>query len=267
MDREGDVSEVLMTMVDAGDRAILRWAQNRRVDDPLATAPQAVRNPPVLGRTTVPVERKAGVPQRLAWGEVRSIPVTWVPDLEKSPPAWPRTGNLVEVWEPAPPPGVEPVPWRLWTLEPAARAEAALEVVGKSTGRWPIEEVHGVLKSGGCGEDLRLETWEGLEKAGTVTAAVAARIVWWRDRARETPEAPAAPVLTSDEVEVLGCHFGPGRKSSELTIGPAVLWIGRRGGHLNRKREGMPGVRTLWRGLDNLTWLVAGFQASKRLRE
>ena len=88
-----------------------------------------------------------------------------------------------------------------------------------------------------------------------------------RDLARETPEAPALEVLSEDEVEVLVCHFGKGMKPSELTIGQAVLWIGRLGGHLNRKRDGMPGVRTLWRGLHDLTLLVAGFRAGKRLRE
>lgn len=267
MDREGDAYEVMMAVEDAGDSAIIRCAQNRRIDDPLATAHQAVRSQSVLCRTTVPVDRKAGVPQRLAWVDVRSMRVTLVPDLQKYPHAWSMTWMLVEVWEPAPPPGVEPVHWLLWTLEPAASADEALEVVRKYTCRWPIEELHLVLKSGCRVEDLRLETWDGLEKAVTVKAAVAARIVSLRDLARETPEAPALQVLTPDEVEVLVCHFGTGMEPSELTIGQAVLWIGRLGGHLNRKRDGMPGVRTLWRGLHNLTWLVAGFRASKRLRE
>src|SRR5262249_4540200 len=267
MDREGDAYEVMMALEDAGDSAIIRCAQNRRVDDPLATAHEAVHSQPVLCRTTVAVDRKAGLPQRQAWGDVRSMRVSLVPDLQKYPHAWSVTWNLVEGWEPAPPLGVEPVHWLLWTLEPAATADAALEVVRKYTCRWPIEEVHLVLKSGCQVEDLRLETWDGLEKAVTVNAAVAARIVSLRDLAREMPEAPASQVLTPDEAEVLVCHFGQGMEPSELTIGQAVLWIGRLGGHLNRKRDGMPGVRTLWRGLHNLTWLVAGFQASKRLRE
>jgi hypothetical protein len=267
MDREGDAYEVRMAVEDAGDSALIRCAPNRRIDDPLATAHQAVHSPPVRCRTTVPVDRKARVAQRLAWVEVRSMSATLVPDLQKYPHAWSMTWNRVEVWEPAPPPGAEPVHWLLGTRESAATADEALEVVRKSTCRWPIEEVHWVLKSGCQVEDLRVETWEGLEKAVTVNAAVAARIVSLRDRARETPETAATAVLTPDEVEVLVCPFGQGMKPSELTIGQAVLGIGRLGGHLNRKRDGMPGVRTLWRGLHNLTWLVAGFQASKRLRE
>ena len=53
--------------------------------------------------------------------------------------------------------------------------------------RWPIEEVHLVIKSGCQVESLQLETWDGLEKAVTVNAAVAARIVSLRDRARGDP--------------------------------------------------------------------------------
>jgi hypothetical protein len=35
------------------------------------------------------------------------------------------------------------------------------------------------------------------------------------------------------------------------------------GGHLNRKRDGMPGVRVLWRGWRDLTILVAGYVAGR----
>ena len=184
MDREGDAYEVMMAVNDTGDSAIVRCAQNRRVNAPLATAHAAVRNQPVLSRTTVAVDRKAGVPQRRAWVEVRSMRVTLVPDLQKDPHAWSMTWNLVEVWEFHPPRGIEPVHWLLWTREPAATADEALEVVRKYTCRWPIEEVHLVLKSGCKVEDHRLETWDGLEKAVTVNAAVAARIVSLRDLAR-----------------------------------------------------------------------------------
>jgi hypothetical protein len=109
----------------------------------------------------------------------------------------------------APPAGTQAAHWLLWTLESAATTDAALEVVRKYTCRWPIEEVHLVLKSGCKVEDLRLETWEGLEKAVTVNAAVAARIVSLRDLARETPE---TEVLSPDEAEVLVSHFGKKRR-------------------------------------------------------
>jgi hypothetical protein len=267
MDREGDAYEVMMAVVDAGDGAIIRCAQDRRIADPLAKAHAAVRDRPVLSRRIVPVGRKAGVPQRQAWVEVRSLTARLMPDLEKYPHAWSMTWNLAEVWEPQPPTGVERVHWRLWTREPVASAAEASEVVAKYTCRWPIEEMHLVLKSGCRVEALRLESWDGLEKAVTVNAAVAARIVSLRDQARDSPQALASEVLSQEEIEALVCHFGTGQKPSELTISQAVLWIARLGGHLNRKGDGMPGVRTLWRGLHDLSLLTAGFRAGKNLRE
>ncbi len=124
-----------------------------------------------------------------------------------------------------------------------------------------------MLKSGCQVEALRLETWDRLEKAVMVDSEVAARIVALRDRAREAPEVPALELLSVDEAAALMCHFGDGSPPTELTLGQAVLWIGRLGGHLNRKRDGMPGVRTLWRGLHDLSLHTASFRAAKRLRE
>ena len=43
MDREGDAYEVMMTVEDAGDSAIIRCAQNRKIDDPLAKPHEGVR--------------------------------------------------------------------------------------------------------------------------------------------------------------------------------------------------------------------------------
>ena len=156
--------------------------------------------------------------------------------------------------------------WLLWTRESIATLEDTLQVVKYYTRRWGIEEFHRVLKSGCQIEKLRLETWERLEKAVRVNSAVAAGIVWLREVARATPEAPALQVLQTEEVAALVAHFDKKKRlrAEHVTIRQAMLWIGRLGGHLNRKGDGMPGVRTLWRGLQALSLLVAGFRAGVR---
>ena len=266
MDREGDTYEVLMAMDDCGDSAIIRSVQNRRVDDPLSTAHTAVRNPPIQAHATVSVNRQGRRPERIATVDIRSLTATLLPDRSKYPHAWPMTWHLVEVWEPAPPAGVEPLHWLLWTRESIATVGDVLHVVEQYSGRWPIEEFHLVLKSGCQVEKLRLDTWERLEKAVRVNSAVAARIVLLRDVARVTPAAPALQVLQPEEVAALVNHFAKDKPepAEQLTIGQAIQWIARLGGHLNRKKDGMPGVRTLWRGLQALTLLVAGFRAGFR---
>ncbi|MBK7003081.1 MAG: IS4 family transposase [Rhodoferax sp.] len=252
MDREGDAYEVMMTVEDSDDSAIIRSVQNRRTDDPLTKSHQAIRNQPVLVQASIEVKRKKDTPQRKALVEVRLMAVTLEPDLKKYPHAWPMRWNLVEVWEPTPPPGVEPLHWLLWTREIATTADDALEVVRKYTCRWPIEEMHLVLKSGCRVEDLRLETWDRLENAVRVNASVAARIVMLRDWSREYPQTLALQVLEKDEVDALVSHFGKGKAiaAADLTIRQAVLWIGRLGGHLNRKKG--------WnaRCTDDVAWLA-----------
>jgi hypothetical protein len=267
MDREGDAYEVLQWVDDADDGAIIRCAQNRLVEGPLRSAHEAVREQPALDRTWLAVPRSHGRAARDALVEVRVLSATLTPDREKYPHAWAMTWTLVEVWEPDPPPGVEAVHWRLWTREPAATPAEAWEVVRKYTCRWPIEEFHLTLKSGCRIENLRLETWERLTKAIVLYSVVAARVVSLRDRSRTEPDAPATVLLSEDECAVLTARCGRGKPSPGLTLRQAVLWIGRLGGHLNRKGDGMPGVRTLWRGLRDLGLLVEGYRVAKRLLE
>jgi hypothetical protein len=82
-DREADTYEMMMAVEDACDSAIIRCVQNRRIDDPLRKAHEAVRNRPVPCAATVPVDHKNGVPQRTAVVQVRSLSVDLVPDLAK----------------------------------------------------------------------------------------------------------------------------------------------------------------------------------------
>ena len=215
------------------------------------------------------MDRKAGVPQRTARVEVRSMAATLVPDLAKYPHAWPMTWNLVEVWEAAA------------AARGRAGALAALDARAGDDGGGGAgggAEIHPPMADRGDapGAQERLQgggpslgdlgrTGEGGDGEGG--GGGADRVVA-RPGARG-PRGAGVGVLEADEVEVLVRHFGKGKaiEAAELTIGQAVLWIGRLGGHLNRKGDGMPGVRTLWRGLHDLTLLVAGFRAAKELRE
>ena len=267
MDREGDVYEVLHWVEEVGDSAIIRCVQNRRVEEPLRLAHAAVRAQPVLGRVTIPVPRSHGKPARTATVEMRALRTTLRPDRAQYPHAWPLTWTLVEVWEPHPAPAGEALHWLLWTQEPATTLTEVQEVVRKYTCRWPIEEYHLTLKSGCRIEALRLAKWESLEKAVVMYTSVAARIVALRDRAAQEPDAPATGLLSEDACAVLVATFGKGQGVVRLTLGQAVLWIGRLGGHLNRRRDGMPGVRTLWRGLRDLTLLVEGWRVARRLEK
>jgi Transposase Tn5 dimerisation domain len=132
--------------------------------------------------------------------------------------------------------------------------------------RWRIEDFHLTLKSGCQVEQLQLETANRLSKAIVTYSAVALRIMALRDLARQEPTVPCDRILNTDQWHALYAHFQghrPSRDTPVPTIREAVKWIGRLGGHLGRKRDGMPGVRTLWRGWRDLSLLVAGYRAAR----
>ncbi len=266
MDREGDIHEVFAEILAQGDGAVIRCAQNRKVAGPIDRAHAAVATSPLLGTTTLKITPQAGQAGRQATLQLRALPVLLTPSQKDYPDRRPLTLNLVEVREIDAPPTSTPVRWLLWTTESIETWKDLLERLREYGLRWRIEEYHLALKSGCNTEELLLETAERLYKAIVLYAAVAARIVALRDLGRQTPNAPCTVLLSDEEWRVLAGRFEnpPSVDSKPPTIRQAMLWIGRLGGHLGRKRDGLPGVRTLWRGWRDLAIMVYGYRLSRR---
>jgi len=267
MDREGDIHEVLQHITDLDDGAIIRSAQNRSVAGPLDRAHQAVAATAPLGTRTLEVPASHGRPRRIATLELRATTLTITPDGVKHPDRRPVTWTLVEAREVAAPADVAALHWLLWTTEAARTTAEVLEILRLYKLRWKIEDYHLILKSGCRVEALELETAVRLTKAVTLYAAVASRILTLRDRARLEPNAPCTTILSTDAWRVLWLRFEKGPLTAATavpSVRQAILWIGRLGGHLGRKRDGLPGVRTLWRGWRDLTILVAGYRAAQQ---
>src|SRR5208283_3385197 len=73
-------------------------------------------------------------------------------------------------------------------------------------------------------------------------------------QSRETPEISCEVVLGRVEWEALYIRI---HKTTELPATPPTLeqatrWIGKLGGHLGRKSDGPPGLKTIWRGYQKL---------------
>jgi len=258
MDREGDVYEVLAEIVDAGEGAVIRCNQNRRVermDGSIDSAHEAVRASAVVLTKTLDVPRKPGHPKRKATVEIRRCAVRIQPPHDRRKDWAALDLTLVEVWEPEPPEGVEPLHWRLWTTEPTETIDEVHRVVEIYRLRWRVEDYHLVLKSGCRVEELQFETVERLQKMILIYGPIAVRILQLRDGARREPDAPCTVVLSDLEWRTLCTYIDrkpPSANRAPPSLRQAVLWIGRLGGHLNRKRDGMPGVRTLWQGWRDL---------------
>jgi hypothetical protein len=266
MDREGDIHEVFADLVAHGEGGVIRCAQNRKIDGPIDRAHAAVAASPLRGKTTLQIRGKDGS-QRQATLELRAQAVLLMPSQRDYPGRQPLTLNLLEAREIDPPSEKDQVRWLLWTTEAITSLQDLLERLREYALRWRIEEYHLALKSGCNTERLLLETAQRLCKAIVLYAAVAARIVALRDLGKHTPDAPCTVLLSAEECLVLRGHFASAedkQSSNTPTIRQAMLWIGRLGGHLGRKSDGLPGIRTLWRGWRDLAMMVFGYRVSQR---
>ena len=88
-----------------------------------------------------------------------------------------------------------------------------------------------------------------------VMSVVALRLLDLRELGRGFPDAPAACTgLDEFEQELLSLAV----ERELTTVAEVLLAVGRLGGHMNRRRDGMPGWITLWRGMKILRLLVRG---------
>lgn len=268
MDREGDIHEVFERILSLGHGAIIRRYRNRNVAEGPGDADEAIGRAPVVARLRLKVPAGHGRKPRTAVVALRARPLTLTPHSHPERLRKPLCLTMVEVREVGASKDVaEPIHWLLWTSEPARTKRQIMDVVRAYALRWRIEDFHLVWKQGCRVEQLQLETQQRLQKALILYAGVAVRLLRLRDLARREPTAPCTEVLTEDEWQALFTHAtgaAPTKTTPVPTIAEVTKWIGRLGGHLGRKRDGMPGVRTLWRGWRDLAILVAGYRAGKR---
>jgi len=261
-DREGDIYELFETILSLGDGAVIRSTYDRRIetaDGSQSYAHQSIQSQWPIGSVVIDVPRKRNEPARQAAVELLVQRQTLRAPASSKPCGVAVELTLVEVFEADPPEGVKPLHWLLWTTEPVRNLEEAMRIVAIYKKRWVIEEFHYILKSGCRTEEVRFHTAERIEKIVALYSPVAARILQLRDLARLEPEAPCTEALSENEWRALWTHIHkrpPSAKTPEPTLQQAVLWIGRLGGHLNRKGDGMPGVKTLWRGLRDLEMIT-----------
>jgi hypothetical protein len=283
MDREGDVHEVFAEIKKLGDQAVIRCAQNRSVTpeqpeqakqpeqseqakqpeqpDKADYAKQQVARQKVLGTMELQVPLKGGG-YRKALVEVRSARVRLSPNEKKHRGRKPLSLGLIEVREISKPPvGEKAAQWWLWTTLPARTLKQVCRVLKIYRARWRLEEYHRAMKTGCKVEKLRLQSAEKLMKAITLAAQVAVRAVRLRDQVKQAPTSSCRECLKDEEWQTLFAreHGREWREEDGVpTAEEAMRWLGRLGGHLGRKRDGLPGPEVLARGLHDLTLLVEG---------
>ena len=180
--------------------------------------------------------------------------------------------SLIELTEPDPPQGVEPITWRLLTTHRVANAAAAWQIVGWYRARSIIEQLFRLLKKQGLRlEDSQVETAERLLKLVAIAvhaAVITLQLLQARDgRSGE----PASVVFGADELatlEALQTQYA-GRTLRQQNPHPrrSLAWaawlIARLGGWDGYPSSRPPGPITLKTGIDKLRLLAQGWGAQK----
>jgi Transposase Tn5 dimerisation domain len=159
----------------------------------------------------------------------------------------------------------EPIRWLLLTSLPIETAEQAWQIVDWYTYRWGIERFHYVLKQGCSVEDLQLSYKQRLCNAIATYSIVSCRLLGLMETSRQSPQQSCECLLLREEWRVLKRKFQPKNRSAKPpTLAQVVVWIAQLGGFMARKGDGLPGVKTLWRGLSKLHDLLEGVQLAPK---
>jgi hypothetical protein len=223
-----------------------------------------------------------GLPARLGWtvevsankGQSRrraKVLCSWAAVTLKAPHV--RKGKhgrqsltvwALRVWEVDAPADVpEPLEWILLTDEAVADEVAARRRVAYYERRPRVEEYHKAQKTGLGVEQLQLQSQAGLQPLLALLSVLAVALVNGRAAARSEAKASQPATDFFDELSVQVLSLWRYQHERPLSVREFILALGRLGGHLNRKCDGLPGWLTLWRGAMKLHAMVE-YELSRR---
>lgn len=261
-DREADIYEMFTFAQERQASLLVRASRDRLLAEKEVRHLWAkVERQALAGQLTLQIAGNQQQQVRQATVSVRFTSVKlkppWRPNQQKLPSV---TLNAILVREDHPPADVdEPIAWLLLTNTPVTNFDDAVRVMEWYCCRWQIEVWHKVIKSGCTVEDCRLETAERLQRYIALMSVIAWRIHWLTYVNRTDPDLPCTAVLTAIEWQALymRIHKTTSLPETPPTVRQAVRWIAQLGGFLGRKRDGDPGVTTIWRGWQRLQDIAA----------
>jgi hypothetical protein len=260
-DSEADIFDLFACERPENSHLLIRGTHNRRVDHYAEYLHQAIRQIEPCGQHTVEVKRSPENTFRTSSLTLRFTTFfIEVPQNHKQRSKLkPVELQVILAEEENPSQGVTPISWLLLTSLKINDFEDVVRCVRWYTDRWLIERYHYTLKSG-CGiEKLQLETARRIQMALATYSIVAWRLLWLTYQARLNPDQACDRILETLEWQSLCATINknPIPPKQPPSLREAVRMIATLGGFLGRKRDGEPGVKTIWRGLRRLHDIAA----------
>ena len=297
-DSEADISELLSQSDDFPENfdIIIRGCHNHRLintqADEQATTGQATENSKVneaLRATAVLFEIPVDVParpkpitpadkkrrrrqQRSAHRAILSVRTARLTLAGIGRPGntslKPSALNVVELYEENPPESDVPIRWVLFTTLPIDTEKQIKAVIDGYIKRWLVELYFKTLKSGLKIEEMKYRTLKRYLAAFAISCVVAWRIEYLKAAARNDPQAPCRKYFTDQEWVPIFVFMEKRQADIEHppTISQFITLIARLGGYINKKSQGPPGSKTIWRGIKRSDAIVQAFQIFNDVR-
>ena len=270
-DREGDIYELFARVPDEQTHVLVRAEHDRALADAGGRMLAKIAAQPEAGRLAFDLTGRPGRTARRVILAVRFCPVTLRQPGRgadrRDPPQ--LSLNLVEAREIDPPPGEDPIVWRLLTTHAATSLAEATRIIDLYRCRWIVEQLFRTLKSQGLDlEDSFVTDGDALEcLAATALIAAASVMQLVQGRGEAGSNAPASRVFSPVEIivlEVLARKF-EGKTAKQKNPHPrhSLAWaawcIARAGGWNGYASERPPGPITFARGLRRFHAIAEGF--------
>ncbi len=269
-DRESDVYDVFAYPRSENVDFLIRATHNRRVAESEGLLIPAIEKSSVKGSMTITVRKSNSHKKRQATLEIKYQKLELLPprNRKKTASDKPVSVTVILAEEKNPPKGIKAIRWLLITTLPVESIEQAKDCIKLYSRRWLIERFHFTLKSGCRIERLQLEKAQRLKNAIATYSIVAWRLLWLMHESRENPDDPCDIVFETDEWHALYVYVNKTHKlpKQQPTISQVVLWIAKLGGFLGRKKDGNPGIKTLWRGIRRLDDITKTYSIVKELK-
>lgn len=252
-DREADIYELFFLPPDANAELLIRAFQDRKIAAG-SYLWQEISKLPLNASIVLQIPDVSGHKKQDTTVEVRYQKVELLCPQAKKGKYESVALTAIEVRQP----GIENeesgIWWKLLTTLEVKNIEDVKQYIKWYTYRWLIERFHYVIKSGCKIEALQLKQAESLKKAIVMYSLAGFKIMQMTYQSRETPAVSCEVVLSRNEWEALyiKIHNTAMIPETPPSLQQAAKWIGRLGGHLGRKSDGPPGVKTIWRGYQRL---------------
>ena len=268
-DREADLYALWALVPEPGIHVLGRVHHDRSLVGG-GTLTTIARQWPLAGTRRMTLRERPGRPEREARLELRFGVVTIARPRAAGASELPTQVrlSLIELSEPDPPQGSEPITWRLLTTHPVANPDAAWQVVDWYRARWIIEQLFRLLKKQGLRlEDSQVETAERLLKLVAIAAHAAVLTLQLLQARDGRSGEPASLAFTADELGTLDAlhtqYSGTTLRQQNPHPWRSLAWaawlVARLGGWDGYPSSRPPGPITLQIGIDKLRLLAQGW--------